>query len=209
VPTLASNNPSNAVDSVWTGVGGDGNYGGSSPVLPQAGVDANASGRDGCGEPQYNYSWWEVAGPNDPGPVNLPLKRLCRQDRIYVYISSNLQNDGYDYFYISNTTISNYNSYTTYDSSKFSDSATGECVVERLGGGTLPIAQPNPHAGSASNTIEIDACEILDRNNYQQSVGNWPHIAYQIVNSSNRVLMYPKPLMNGGQDFLMQWVAYS
>lgn len=207
VPTLASNNPSNAVDSVWTGVGGDTNYGGSSVVLPQAGVDANASGTDGCGEPQYNESWWEVFGPNDPGPTNLPLRRLCRQDRIYVYISSNLQNDGYDYFYISNTTISNYNSYTTHDSSKFSDSATGECVQERLGG--LPIAQPNPNAGSASNTIGINACEILDRNNYQQSVGNWPHIAYQIVNIFNGVLVYPKPLTNGGQDFLLQWVAYS
>lgn len=207
VPTLASSNPSNAVDSVWTGVGGDPTYAGSNAVLPQAGVDAHASGTDGCGEPQYNESWWEVAGPNDPGATNLPLSRLCRQDRIYVYISSNLRNDGYDYFYISNTTISNYNSYTTYNSSKFSDSATGECVEERLG--SLPVARPNPYAGSASNTIEIDGCEILDRNNYEQSVGNWPHIAYQIVNNSGKVLMYPKPLMNGGQDFLMQWVAYS
>ncbi len=202
VPTLAPNQPSNAVDSTWTGVGGDSTYGGS-VILPQAGVDATASGRDGCGEPQYNYSWWEIAGPNDPGSTNLPLQRLCRQDRIYVYISSNLQSDGYNYFFIQNETINNYNSYTTYDSSKFSDSATGECVVERLG--TLPIAQPNANSG---NTIGINACEIINQNGTQQSVGNWPHTAYQIAVGS-RVLMYPRPLTNGGQDFLMQWNASS
>ena len=204
VPYLSLSNSSADV-AMWTGVGGDGNIVGSSAELPQVGIISNASGNDGCNDHQYNESIWEVAGsPSDNGANNLPLSRLCNGDRVYSYVSSNLQNDGYDYFYIGNETVGSYNSHQL--TGNFSDSATGECVVERVtnGLGSLDtLADFNPSAG---NTEELDNCEIIDRSGNQQSVGNLTHLAYQIVNDSNQPLAFPEALFNSGQDFLVQRV---
>jgi hypothetical protein len=206
VPFLGSGQPSNAVDSVWVGLGGDGQYlNSNSVVLPQIGVDSTASGSDSCGNHQYNESWWELAEAGDTGATNLPLTRLCAGDRIYIYVSSNLQNDGENYYYIENMTTGDFNPYTPPTKQDFSDGATGECVQERLGDGTAPVAQPNPNAGSAANTIEIDNCDINNLNDTPNGVGNWPHFAYQITNSSGQALVTPQPLFNSGQNFLFQW----
>jgi hypothetical protein len=179
--------------------------------LPQVGIISNASGNDGCNDHQYNESVWELANaPNDNGAVNLPLSRLCVGDQVYAYVSSNLESDGYNYYYIKDETTGSYNSHTQSGSGTyFSDSATGECVLERITNGLTDelydLAEFNP----STKTEEISACEIIDSSGYQQSVGNWSHIAYQIVNSSNAVLAYPGPLDSSGQDFPVHWVRSS
>ncbi len=82
-------------------------------MLPQVGIVANASGNDSCNDHQFNESVWEDANsPGDNGAVNLPLGRLCAQDRVYAYVESNLFNSGYNYYYIANETIENYTSYS-------------------------------------------------------------------------------------------------
>jgi hypothetical protein len=196
VPYISLSNP-NAAVSVWAGVGGDQNYAGNGWVLPQVGVSVNPSGNS-----QYDESWWEVA-PVDNSEINLPLKRLNPGDRVYAYVSSNLNNDGYDYFEIENESIDNYNSHTVSGSSYFSDSATGECVVERpsLYGNPVPLAEFDPNG---NKTEELDSCEIDNATGYQQSVGNWPHIDYHMFNGGTQ-LAYPESLFNGGQDFWVQW----
>jgi hypothetical protein len=205
VPTLSLSNSSADV-AIWTGVGGDNNRDGGSGVLPQVGIVANASGNDGCNDHQYNESVWELAGaPNDNGAVNLPLSRLCIGDQVYAYVSSNLETDGYNYYYIENETTGSYNSHTQSGSGTyFSDSATGECVVERVTNGLNqldPLAEFNP----STKTEEINNCEIINSSGAEQSVGNWSHIAYQITNSSGTVLAYPGPLDSTGQNFPVHW----
>lgn len=122
------------------------------------------------------------------------------------YVSSNLNNDGYNYFEIENVTINNYNSYThtTGNGAYFSDSATGECTLEhiKVGDGLYQdLAEFNPNGG---RTEEFDSCEIIDRNGVQKSVGGWPNRALQIWVGSTE-LAYPGSLFNGGQDFLVYW----
>ncbi|GCF09111.1 G1 family glutamic endopeptidase [Dictyobacter arantiisoli] len=209
VPTIATNDLHAAV-SVWAGVGGDYSFGGSNAVLPQVGVfsqpTCTGSSSASC---QYNESFWEIAGPkNDPGQMNLPLSQLNAGDRVYAYVSSNVNNDGDNYFFISNETVNNYNSHM--DTSKvFSDSATGECIVERpgfLNGGLYDLADFNTNAG---HSIELDNCTIGDRNDNQKGIGNWPHDGMQLWNTSfTYVMAQPGSIFNNGYNYSVYCTTY-
>jgi hypothetical protein len=191
------------IASAWTGVGGDSQI--TSPnVLVQAGVyvQKKSSG-------QRNVSWVEVYP--QVAAYNLPLCRLDVGDTVDVYVTSNLNNDGYDYFELTNTTASCYNSCTVHtnntgihDTCGFSggsgynsDSATGECIVERVDG--LPIAQWNPPGHEwRQHYCDINGTEI----------GALTHRYYTIVDSTGDTLVYPGSLNSYG-SFNQVWVARS
>jgi hypothetical protein len=123
--------------SMWAGVGGDPAYDGGSGGLIQAGVDSSITSSG-----VYNESWWEMLTPGySNSEQNLPLCRLRTGDEVYVYVESNYNGSGYNYFYIENDSAACYNSYYDY-SGDFSDSATGECILERptVGGGFTGLA---------------------------------------------------------------------
>lgn len=192
--------PSNSDVSTWVGVGGDSDF--TSPiVLVQAGVDVYKA----CSVcPQYNESFYEV-WPNQPTEQNLPLCRLNTGDQVYAFIDSNDNNNGKDYFYISNVSANCYNSYTIRNSSYFSDSATGECIVERptntSTGGYYQLGD--------FGTIHLTGCTI-DTNTQVNGVGNYPHVYYTMTSdgtSKGNVLAYPGSITGGGYDFPVYWRA--
>ena len=167
IPTIAS---SQRV-SIWAGVGGDSNH--TSPVkLVQAGVGVQRAAFGG----QYNTSWWEVAPYNTA--QNLPLSRLNAGDEVFASVSSNYKGDGYDYFFIDNETVSSYNDHYLY--SQFSDSATGECIVERPTVGNTLTHLAN------FGTEQLNECGMYSNTQFRW-IGAWPHYYYNMYNGSHQL----------------------
>jgi hypothetical protein len=204
VPTISTSIIGSHV-SLWAGVGGDG-YVTNSPEVVQAGVDVSVDNN----HHQYNESWWEVV----PGfaEQNLPLsKGLHIEDDIYVDVTSNLNNNGQDYFFIENLTTVDYNSHSEFSSQYYSDSATGECIVERvtIGSSLAPLAQFS-NRGQPTNTVKLYGCAIRAENSSTTVlIGNLTHHYLQIYNdpsnpNNNTLMASVGPIVNGG-DYPVTW----
>lgn len=195
------------IASSWAGVGGDTFWIGSSAVVVQAGVDAE---NVCCFGNQSNTSWIDVE-PNLGGSRNLPLCRLSTGDQIYVEAESNFNGSGEDYFFIQNISAGCYNScsiHTTNNNQQDtcgvtggpsfnSDSATGECIVERLNAG---LAQWNSPGHKLSQT----GCRMNNTN-----IGSLSHHYNVIINASNQVLAGVSSLYNGGSAQDLIWYQTS
>lgn len=207
VPAISSS-PSGAIAAYWDGVGGNGYVTGST-TLVQAGVYTQVSGSG-----QSNVSWVEVA--NNVPFYNLPLCRLHTGDTIESYVESNLNNDGYDYFFLDNYSASCYNSCYVHtnnngirDTCGFSggasfnsDSATGECIVERQGGQTgPPLAHFNP---SASSTVQMQGCYING-----SGIGNQSHNYLVIENSASQLMAGCGGINTSNNTFPVIWYRSS
>jgi hypothetical protein len=200
VPAI-SLNVYNALASFWTGVGGDSDFTSPAKVV-QAGVTAQVVW-NGVQFAQANTSWWEVY----PGYAeqDLPLGRLDVGDHIHIYAGSNLNNDGYDYFYMQNISYNTYNSYTLYGSANFSDSESGECIAERLkvNGSYAPLAQFS-NSGQPANTMKFYSCAIYDIQRGGNGIGNLPH-HYYYISDGTQTLASPGPIVNNGFDYPVIW----
>jgi hypothetical protein len=180
--------------SMWAGVGGDPAYAGSSQGLIQAGVDSSKTSSG-----VYNESWWEIVSSNYSLPEqNLPLSRLRAGDEVYVYVESNYNSSIYNYFYIENDSAGSYNSYYDY-SGHFSDSATGECILERptVGGGLSPLA-------NFGATYLYNCIEGASNGNFS-GILNWSNNTLNMWNGShNLVNSYPYSDA-GGEGYQLFW----
>ncbi len=188
IPSISGSTGSHV--SFWAGVGGDSTWGGSSTVLVQAGVDITKTSSG-----QSNESWWEVWPDNLE--QNLPLSRLNTGDEVYAYISSNDSNDGYDYFLLENETVGSYNSYTSYNSSYFSDSATGECIGER------PTINGSYSSLANFGTEQLYGCYI-ETSSTGQGIDSWPHDYYIMEDSSGNYLATVGSISNT-TDYPLYW----
>lgn len=198
VPSISFSNSSAAAVN-WAGVGGDG----SNTVLVQAGVDTYISNGK-----QQNESFWEEVGTGiDTYEVNLPLNRLNPGDEVYTFAESNLSGDGYNYFYIANETSNSYNSYTLRNNI-FSDSATGECLLERpsVGGNLTPLLELNPN-GNPKNSETFNDC-VITTNAGSNGIGNYSHYYYNMYDG-NTLLAHPGPITNSGHTYINYWYAGS
>lgn len=172
--------------SFWAGVGGD--NGVTHPaVVVQAGVDTQWTGFS-----QYNESWWEVA-PNIPSEQNLPLCNLDTGSKVYIEVTSNENNEGYNFFFIENESHSCYNSHT--DRTAFSDSATGECIAER------PLQNGNFYYGLIDfNSIRFTICLINAR-----GINLYPHLYHNMVSlQTGDTLATVGPIANN-TDYTVYW----
>lgn len=203
VPTI-SKSPSNAKVAYWAGVGGDG-FITSNAVLVQAGVISWVSGNT-----QVNESVVEVA--NNVDYYNLPLCRLAAGDKIEAYVESNIGNDGYDWFWMINQSANYcYNScYVHTDNTSIqdtcgfsggssfnSDSTSGECIVERVGGQSgYPLAEFNP----SNNVVQMQNCLVN-----QTGVGAQTHNYMVIENNSSQQLAGPGSIASDKSSFPVVW----
>ncbi|HLH62894.1 MAG TPA: G1 family glutamic endopeptidase [Ktedonobacteraceae bacterium] len=200
VPTIPTS-PSNALVYIWAGVGGN-NYVTPSAVLVQAGILVEPNGSK-----QYNESFWQVT-PGYDSIQNLPLCYLYQGNTVFVSVASNSDGSGQDYFYMENESAPYpcYNSYTTSNSQYFSDSATGECIVEKDSSGLLPLANFGTEAMGIGT---IYGCQVYDNRTYVTScIGNFPHNYLQIYrdpNNLNTLLANVGPITNGGCDYNVYW----
>jgi hypothetical protein len=197
--------PSNAYVLVWAGVGGS-DFVTKNSVLVQAGIFATPNGNS-----IYYESFYEV-DPGTGAAVNLPLCSLHANNLIYVYVASNPNNDGQDYFYIQNETANCYNDASSTNTSYFSDSATGECIVEREDNGGIYF----PLANFGTLTFgESDGCEVYDNSTQVlNGIGNFPHNYYQIYNdpsnpNQNTIMASVGGIYNNGYDYSVKWVRGS
>jgi len=172
--------------SFWAGVGGD--PGVSSPaVVVQAGVDTQWTGLF-----QYNESWWEVA-PNIATEQNLPLCNLDTGSQVYIYVASNDNSDGYNYFYIENESHSCYNSHT--DRTAFSDSATGECIAER------PLQGGDYYYGLVDfDTIRFTGCYINTA-----AINLLPHFYHNMVSLQTGDTLATVGAIANNTDYTVYW----
>jgi len=199
VPNIPES-PSNAEVLIWAGIGGN-DYVTPSSVLVQAGVFETPQGNG-----IYHESFWEV-DPGTSGIQNLPLCSLTAGNVVYVYVSSNPDNNGQDYFYMQNETANCYNSYSTGNKSYISDSATGECIVER----EINI-EAYPLADFGTATFDhSDGCEMFDNSTQVlNGIGNFPHNYLQIYNdpsnpNSNTIMASVGSIYNYGYDYSVYW----
>lgn len=151
----------------------------------------------------YIESWWEVYPEYDSVQL-LPIGAISAGNTIYAYAESNLNNDGYNYFFIQNQSTSSYNDKTVFG--LFSDSATGECIVERpqIKGFVPPLLEFNPN-GNPKDTEALDSCTI-STNSGSNGIGNYPHYYFSMYNG-NDLLAYPESITGNGYDYLVKWVA--
>lgn len=222
VPTI-NHLRSNAKDwaSYWVGVGGDSNVtGGLFPpppgdtVVVQDGISTGVTCFKTVNCQQITTSWVEVA----PWRVlyYLPLCRLWPGDLVRGYVESNVGNDGYDYFFMENITATNahekgcWNSCTVHTNNRSihdtcgfsggpnynSDSATGECIVERAGGQDgLPVARFNP----SINTVLMQDCTVNGR-----GIGKQSHKYLIIEDAASHLLVGCGPI-NSQNTFPIYW----
>lgn len=194
---------------MWAGVGGDENV--TNPaVVVQAGISASV--QNGA---QFNESWWEVFP--DSGAQHqqdLPLARLAVGDDIYVAVTSNLNNDGYDYFFIENITVDSYNSCTlpttgnvsdTCNSpggaSLNSDSASGECIVERPSYNNSPLHLAQYQGiGQPTDTLLVSYCTVNG-----SAIGTINHHDDTMTGSGGNVISKPGPITGNGYEFTCVW----
>jgi hypothetical protein len=146
--TIPSLNPSTqGVTSEWVGLGGEPAVT-NSPVLVQAGID---SFMDSSGN-QSNKAWIEVADTFPSRDVQF-VHGLHRGDGIYVYVDSNVNNSGYDRFYIQNRTTHEEYSFSLSGQQYITDGASGECILERLDESLANFGQE-----------KLSNCSLSDRN---------------------------------------------
>ncbi|MDQ2905730.1 MAG: G1 family endopeptidase [Chloroflexota bacterium] len=170
--------------SLWAGVGGDPNFGGST-VLVQAGVDVSVDSN----HHQYNVSWWEVVpGFNEQ---NLPFtKGLHIGDDIAAIVHSNSSNyPNQDAFFLDNFTTHEYINKIS-SSLALSDSASAEWTVERVSCGNhclYPLAQFQ-NSGQPANTVRLYGNEAETNGSSQTySVASLTHLYNQIYVDPNNL----------------------
>lgn len=211
VPSIAASRTNNAKVSLWAGVGGDSTLPeqqGHSTVLVQAGIELSQDSNNN----QITTPWWEIVRLNTNGTWDTPggLGQMTFRNLtvyngadVYVYADSNVNQDGYDYFYVSNLSNGQYNGcyYPTsstagvpntcygsgYDSNYNSDSASGECISERvsadLGGNTqYPLAQFQS-TGQPANTAAFQNCDPQGVDAESQ-----PYTFFKLVNRQGATL---------------------
>ncbi|HLI71085.1 MAG TPA: G1 family glutamic endopeptidase [Ktedonobacteraceae bacterium] len=182
--------------SIWSGVGGDSDF--TTPnVLVQAGVQVQRAGSPFGG--QYNTSWWEVYPYN--AEQDLPLSRLDAGDEIFISVSSNFGGDGYDYFYIQNVTANSYNTHYDYNHSHFSDSAVGECIVER------PTIGKSLPSLANFGTQHLSQCDIGSDSQFK-GIKSWPHDYAVMIDDSGNTLATVGAI-SGTDVFSVYWKRYS
>jgi hypothetical protein len=199
VPTISNIQPGHWV-SIWAGVGG---VVAGGRVLVQAGVTV----KPGSNGKQVNTAWWEVV----PGfsQQSLHFAHLHAGDTIIVIVSSNLGNDGKDRFFVEDTSQHTGNvdeSGSMVLSGPFSDSATGECIVERPTlGGTLGEGGTLTELANFG-TEQMVGCDVGGESTLK-SVGAWPHTDYIMINKMKKAttLALPGPLSAG--TFTVKWLA--
>lgn len=173
--------------TVWAGLGGDDYYtNGNYPVLVQAGVDVSTEG---------NVSFWEVWPYNTE--QDLPLTHLAAGDLIYSYVNSNLNYDGYNYFYLENKTAGTYNSH--YDTTRYSDSTSGECILER------PTVNGSYTGLANFGTERFTGCYVGNNTGSTYTgIQNWPHDYHNMVDSSGNTMATVGPISNT-TDYSVYW----
>ncbi len=225
VPTISLSD-TNAQVGFWVGVGGD--SGVTKPnVLVQVGVRMYPLYYNGKWI-QYAESFWEIVNSNSQSPPltilpqNLPLCHLHPGDYVYITVESNVNNDGWDYFYINNASAgcSNYCQLDTTGhrgnmgdcgnikgiTSYNSDSASAECVGEQVYDSyfnPIDLAEWNPNGGvNGKHNLEFDSCEA----NNQYITPSSPHAYSNIVDlNNNHQLTNIGPLDLYG-DFTITWL---
>ena len=194
---------SDAEVALWAGVGGDPKIT-SSPVLVQAGLLIYVNNNR-----EYFETFWEVV----PGfnITNLPLPHsISVNDDLYFDIQSNsLTYPNQDYFYVENYSRSDYASHilNTMGTQYNSDSATGECIVERIGGPNgLPLAQFQEN-GQAKNTVLLTNCGVgIQGQGGVQPIGSFPHHYNVLIDANGSTMSTVGPITNGGWNYTITWV---
>lgn len=191
VPTVSSPHSSNA--AFWAGVGGAV----SSPFgLVQAGVTVSVSSSGA----QTNQAWWEIVGtPANPLPQYFSFA-VHTGDTIMAYVDSNLDNDGYNTFFVDDETTGGYGSPTN-PPTYFSDSATGECIAEKH---TSPPL-------SDFGTVDLDSCILGTSSTATQGIGDWPHFYYACTSNgtSTGTKLISVGSITNSEDYAVIWRAAS
>ena len=193
IPTYSTSNRSAHV-SIWAGVGGDGAIAGN-PVVVQTGADIS---------PSSLIIWYEVY----PGFSEQSFNISSRSgNEIYAYAESNLNNSGYNYFFAENLATGAYNS--VYNYGHFSDSAIGECIVERptINNNFTALLEYNP--GSSSHHTETLTSCTVGTNQSSNGIGNLAHFYYSMYDNSGNLLAYPGSISSSGYDYPVYWRASS
>ena len=190
--------PQNGSVSFWVGLGGAKKAAGSSWGLIQAGVTIFVSSSGA----QTSQAFWEYENQNSgdfgngPHYFNLPVHV---NDSIYVYVDSNLGNDGTNTYYIEDWSGNSYTSAESTYTPYFSDSATGECIAER-----------NGFLLAYFGTEGFQGCYI-GTNSTGNFVNNWNHYDFIPTSdgtSSGAPLMAINPI-DGTGDFSVTWLRNS
>jgi hypothetical protein len=229
VPTIKTT-VANAAVGIWAGVGGDNtavNLKVHTAVLVQAGVLTTVvSGQ------QVNRMFFQiVSSQSSNSPYSLPVEFMtaCQvnaHDHIYVDVQSNLNNNGWDYFHVQDLTTPSSGCVqqcsidttgtrgnmgaacpigiigrTSYNS----DSATGECVIEHVQGGSYPLAEWTGGNNEGTHNLRLYGCSLNQTYVIAQTHA-YSNISHNGQNSGCPCLTQVEPLDSSG-DFTVTWLT--
>ncbi len=193
--------------AIWAGVGS--RIGTTYPrELVQAGI---ASFVDASTGTQVNQAFWEVYGD---GTTNIeqyfPQSVLSVQtgDLIWVYVTSNVGNNGQDYFIVKDMTTGKSASITLNDPNALTDGAAADCIAEdHLNAQNL---SPKPLANFG--TLTFSSCRVYDKNKPHQGwipIGNEQYNKLDMVRGSTTLAttseLSPGKYPGDGNSFTIIW----
>ena len=193
--------------AIWAGVGS--RIGATYPrELVQAGIAAFVDASTGI---QVNKAFWEVYGDGTTNTEQyFPQSVLSVQtgDLIWVYVTSNLDNSGQDYFIVEDTTTGKSASTTLKDIHAITDGTAAECIAEDH----LNVLTLSPKPLANFGTILFSSCRVYGQSKPHQgwlSIGNEQYNKLDMVRGST-TLATTSELLSGtypgdGNSFTITW----
>lgn len=208
VPSINTSDSSAEV-AFWAGVGGEGHVTNGLVLVQSAIVVSVVNGRENVET--------DIEVANNVRPYTLPLCRsVAVNDTVYLYAESNVNNDGYDYFFIRDNNLNCSNScYVGTNNSNppqphcpftggpsfNSDSATGECIAERVNGTEFGTGSPVAEFNAPGHQDQITSCDV---NNTE--IGSQSHFYEVVVNGvGGGQLLIGVGAITNFHDFNFEW----
>jgi hypothetical protein len=198
--TIPSLDPSvSGIVSPWVGLGGKK----TSAPLVQAGIDSTMSSGK-----QSNRAWIEAFSEKNNVEKYFTFNRgLHAGDIISIVVSSNLNNNHIDNFYIENTNTRENISFSL-RGPHLSDGTSGECVLEKLEGYVHgDNGGPDPLANFGIQ--QFSGCRIATgKNSVLSPIGNYKPTKINLARKlgSKILLATPLKLDSTGQAFDVKWL---
>jgi hypothetical protein len=160
---------------------------------------------------QMTVPWWEVTGNRKDMPPQNAALSMKAGDRIQVYVSSNMNNNGKDVFTIQNLTTKKTFTHTLADPTALSDGASAPCLIMRP---TTTDANSHKQVVAALanfGKMTVQNCSIYtsaqQRNNWAP-IGNMVHDNINMHSEfANHSIIATTSALRHGVDFDVTWLG--
>ena len=141
---------------------------------------------------QTNYAWWMDYGV-DPSFTFFSMN-VDAGDHIWAYVSSNADNDGYNFYEIADLSKNIVRTHYEYNPNGFIGNAQAMCAIERVA-----------RAIADFGTISVRDCgTYINGQGSMHAIGNFPNNRMDMAAGGTTELVYTTALVNAA-NFSLEW----